>query len=65
MFEADGSATMATSSTAYYGENEDDAELLFNINEQGIKIEASSIYIGMDCARYGDAQEEQYTLFKR
>jgi hypothetical protein len=64
-FEVKGTAVIDGDNSAYYGETAEDADLIFTFEEDQVKIEATSIFIGMDCARYGDAQEEKYTLFKR
>lgn len=65
MFSETGRATYSGANSAYFGDDQDAADIEFSIEGNVVRITGGYDYIGSDCARYGDSGEDTYTVFKK
>lgn len=65
LFEGEGIARFTDAKLAYFGEDSEYADIQFLLDGNTISIVGGYMYIGDDCAKFGDSGEETYTKFKK
>lgn len=65
LFEGEGIAEFSDVNSAFYGESSEYPDIQFTITGNTISILGGYMYIGDDCAKFGDSAEETYTKFKK